>query len=85
MAGVVPQRKRLISIFTFLLALNVAAWILLFLEAQRYPTLLGLATIAYGFGLRHAVDPDHIAAIDNVTRKLMQDGNGLLGSASFSH
>ena len=27
-----------------------------------------------GFGLRHAVDADHIAAIDNVTRKLMQDG-----------
>ncbi|CAB3809991.1 High-affinity nickel transport protein [Paraburkholderia fynbosensis] len=29
--------------------------------------------LAYGFGLRHAVDADHIAAIDNVTRKLMQE------------
>jgi nickel/cobalt transporter (NiCoT) family protein len=36
--------------------------------------LLGTALLAYGFGLRHAVDADHIAAIDNVTRKLMQDG-----------
>jgi nickel/cobalt transporter (NiCoT) family protein len=36
--------------------------------------LLATALIAYGFGLRHAVDADHIAAIDNVTRKLMQQG-----------
>jgi high-affinity nickel-transport protein len=36
--------------------------------------LLGTALLAYGFGLRHAVDADHIAAIDNVTRKLMQEG-----------
>jgi nickel/cobalt transporter (NiCoT) family protein len=36
--------------------------------------LLGTAVLAYTFGLRHAIDADHIAAIDNVTRKLMQDG-----------
>ena len=36
--------------------------------------LIGTALLAYTFGLRHAVDADHIAAIDNVTRKLMQDG-----------
>ncbi|MGO7251909.1 HoxN/HupN/NixA family nickel/cobalt transporter, partial [Rhizobium brockwellii] len=34
----------------------------------------GTALLAYSLGLRHAVDADHIAAIDNVTRKLMQDG-----------
>jgi high-affinity nickel-transport protein len=67
-------RRRLIIIYAGLLLFNVATWALLFVEAQRYATLLGLAAIAYGFGLRHAVDPDHIAAIDNVTRKLMQDG-----------
>ena len=39
-----------------------------------YPVLLGTAVLAYSFGLRHAVDADHIAAIDNVTRKLMQEG-----------
>jgi high-affinity nickel-transport protein len=38
------------------------------------PVLLGTAVLAYTFGLRHAVDADHIAAIDDVTRKLMQDG-----------
>ena len=35
---------------------------------------MGTALLAYTFGLRHAVDADHIAAIDNVTRKLMQEG-----------
>lgn len=35
---------------------------------------MGMAILAYSFGLRHAVDADHIVAIDNVTRKLMQQG-----------
>ena len=35
--------------------------------------LAGLGIITYTFGLRHAVDADHIAAIDNTTRKLIQD------------
>jgi high-affinity nickel-transport protein len=76
-------RRRLIVIYTFLVTFNIVAWLLLIAEAQRYPTLLGLATIAYGFGLRHAVDPDHIAAIDNVTRKLMQDGKRPVGVGFF--
>ena len=41
---------------------------------HSYPLLLGTAVLAYSFGLRYAVDADHIAAIDNVTRKLMQEG-----------
>lgn len=36
--------------------------------------LAGLGLVAYIFGLRHGVDADHIAAIDNTTRKLMQEG-----------
>ena len=35
---------------------------------------IGTAVLAYVLGLRHAVDADHIAAIDNVVRKLMQEG-----------
>jgi high-affinity nickel-transport protein len=34
---------------------------------------IGVGVLAYTFGLRHAFDPDHIAAIDNTTRKLMSD------------
>jgi len=45
----------------------------------RYPILLPTAFLAYSFGLRHAVDAAHIAAIDNTTRELMQDGERPVG------
>ncbi len=67
-------RGRIIGIYTILLAFNVGAWLWASIAFHRYPVLLGTALLAYSFGLRHAVDADHIAAIDNVTRKLMQDG-----------
>ena len=62
-----------------LAVLNVGTWIVVLIAATKYPLLLGLGITAYGFGLRHAVDPDHIAAIDNTTRKLMQDGKRPVG------
>jgi nickel/cobalt transporter (NiCoT) family protein len=52
----------------------VLAWVWALIAFRDYPLLLGTAFLAYAFGLRHAVDADHIAAIDNVTRKLMQEG-----------
>jgi len=44
------------------------------LMGRSYALLAGLGLVAYVFGLRHGLDADHIAAIDNTTRKLMQDG-----------
>ncbi len=73
-SGSSGMRRRTIGIYALLVVANAAAWIWAFVLFQEQPILLGTALIAYGFGLRHAVDPDHIAAIDNVTRKLMQDG-----------
>ena len=67
-------RARLIFIFCVLAALNVGAWIWAVVAFHDRPGLLIIALTIYGLGLRHAVDADHIAAIDNVTRKLMQDG-----------
>jgi high-affinity nickel-transport protein len=67
-------RGRIIAIYCLLLAFNVGAWLWAFIAFRHYPVLLGTALLAYSFGLRHAVDADHIAAIDNVTRKLMQEG-----------
>jgi nickel/cobalt transporter (NiCoT) family protein len=67
-------RRRILLIYAFLIALNVAAWGLALALFWSYPTALSLCFLAYGLGLRHAVDADHIAAIDNVTRKLMQQG-----------
>jgi high-affinity nickel-transport protein len=67
-------RGKVIAIYSLLLAMNVAAWLWAIVAFRHYPVLLGTAFLAYSFGLRHAVDADHIAAIDNVTRKLMQEG-----------
>lgn len=67
-------RRKVIGIYALLIAFNIAAWAVAFLGfSVQYPTLLGVALLAYTFGLRHSVDADHISAIDNVTRKLMQE------------
>jgi nickel/cobalt transporter (NiCoT) family protein len=67
-------RPKVIGLYIVLIAANLLAWAWAFAAFHGYPVLLATALIAYGFGLRHAVDADHIAAIDNVTRKLMQEG-----------
>nr|WP_183265699.1 HoxN/HupN/NixA family nickel/cobalt transporter [Acidocella aromatica] len=61
-------------------AANLAVWALAAAVFRYFPVLLGTAFLAYSFGLRHAVDADHIAAIDNVTRKLMQQGRRPIGA-----
>src|ERR1700688_634587 len=65
---------KLAGIYGLLIAANVLAWVWALIAFRDYPVLVGTAFLAYAFGLRHAVDADHIAAIDNVTRKLMQEG-----------
>jgi high-affinity nickel-transport protein len=72
--GAADIRPRIMAIVTVLVVGNLAAWACALLAFHHYPVLLGTALLAYSFGLRHAVDADHIAAIDNVTRKLMADG-----------
>jgi high-affinity nickel-transport protein len=67
-------RAKVAVICAGLLAANIVCWIWALTAFRQYPVLLGTALLAYTFGLRHAVDADHIAAIDNVTRKLMQAG-----------
>src|ERR1700724_1187068 len=67
-------RGRIVAIYAILIVANLAAWIWSFVAFADQPVLLGTAVLAYSLGLRHAIDPDHIAAIDNVTRKLMQEG-----------
>src|SRR5437764_10258023 len=66
-------RFKVIAIYSFLVSFNVLVWVLAFIAFGRSPALLLLALTAYTFGLRHAFDADHISAIDNVTRKLMQE------------
>ena len=66
-------RSKLFGIYGLLIAINVGAWLWALVAFHEHPVLLGTALLAYSFGLRHAVDADHIAAIDNATRKLMQE------------
>lgn len=72
--GAADARGKIVGLYLALIAANVAAWVWAFVAFHNYPALLGTGFLAYSFGLRHAVDADHIAAIDNVTRKLMQEG-----------
>ena len=85
MSEVVPGnfRDRVIAVYTLLGAINIGAWLWAFVAFHDQPLLLGTAFLAYSFGLRHAVDADHIAAIDNVTRKLMQEGQRPVGIGLF--
>jgi nickel/cobalt transporter (NiCoT) family protein len=65
------------------LALHLAGWGLFVYYSQHDPALAGLGTLAYTFGLRHAFDADHIAAIDNTTRKFLAEGKRSLGVGFF--
>jgi nickel/cobalt transporter (NiCoT) family protein len=76
-------RAKTIGVYALLFAANIAAWIWAMVAFRDFPVLLGTATLAYSFGLRHAFDADHIAAIDNVTRKLMQEGRRPVGVGLF--
>src|SRR5438132_3045586 len=67
-------RGKIVGIYSLLIAANVAIWVWALIAFNEHPLLLGTVFLAYSLGLRHAVDADHIAAIDNVTRKLMQEG-----------
>lgn len=77
------ELTRLAGIYFLLAAFNVLVWVWVFAAFADRPTLLGTALLAYIFGLRHAVDADHIAAIDNVVRKLMQENKRPLSVGLF--
>src|SRR6202163_3790098 len=77
------ERGRLAAFFGGVGALHIAGWGLLLFYGLGHPTILALGGLAYTFGLRHAFDADHIAAIDNTTRKLLRDGRKPVGVGFF--
>ena len=81
--GDASLRSRLIGVYALLIGANVFVWVWALAVLHDHPVVLGTAFLAYTFGLRHAVDADHIAAIDNVTRKLMQHGQRPVGVGLF--
>ncbi len=68
------QRAKVGAIYVVLVAANALVWTWALIALAGRPTLIGTALLAYVLGLRHAIDADHIAAIDNVVRKLMAEG-----------
>src|SRR5260221_5232659 len=77
------QRVRLAGFTGGVALLHVVGWGLLLTYGIGHPAFLGLGGLAYTFGLRHAFDADHISAIDNTTRKLLQQGKKPLGVGFF--
>ena len=63
-----------VVLFACIVLANLIAWAWAFALFANRPAILATALLAWVFGLRHAVDADHIAAIDNAVRKLMQAG-----------
>ncbi len=73
--GLSPRERLLVLlIYLGIASITLAGFIASNSVGQSYVLLAGLGLVAYVFGLRHGVDADHIAAIDNTTRKLMQEG-----------
>ncbi|HEX8965038.1 MAG TPA: HoxN/HupN/NixA family nickel/cobalt transporter [Patescibacteria group bacterium] len=67
-------RKNILILITFLVVFICIVSILTIYFSKIYPLIIGLIILSFGLGLRHAVDADHIAAIDNTTRKFMHEG-----------
>src|SRR6516162_8966516 len=80
--GLTPQEwTRAGAMVAVVIGLNVAGWVLLAAAVGGHYLItnteifgFGTGALAYTLGMRHAFDADHIAAIDNTTRKLVNDG-----------
>src|ERR1700704_4160773 len=81
---------RLAGLFGFVALLHLAGFGLFYYynsqakyhllgDGKGHLVFAGSAALAYGFGLRHAFDADHISAIDDTTRFLLQKGRRPLG------
>src|SRR5947209_7621274 len=68
------ERLRLGASYAVVGVIHLLGWGALLTNGVGHPAFIGLGGLAYTFGLRHAFDADHIAAIDNTTRKLLQQG-----------
>ena len=74
---------RLTILYAIIGGLHLAGWGVYLHYAADYPQLVGLGFVAYMFGLRHAFDADHIAAVDDTVRFMLQKGKQPLGVGFF--
>ncbi|EIS7446595.1 HoxN/HupN/NixA family nickel/cobalt transporter [Citrobacter sp. FDAARGOS_156] len=81
--SLIKKRPNLILLVVFLIGANIVAWLWALTAFSHNTSLLALSLIAWCYGLRHAVDADHIAAIDSATRKLMQQNKRALTTGAW--
>jgi high-affinity nickel-transport protein len=77
------ERVRLGGFYGAVAFIHLVGWGALLTYGAGHPAFLGLGGLAYTFGLRHAFDADHISAIDNTTRKLLQERKKPIGVGFF--
>jgi len=73
----------IVAIYSLILIANGASWLWAWASFADRPLAMSAAALAYILGLRHAVDADHIAAIDNVVRRLIQNGQKPIATGLF--
>ena len=70
---------RVSGLYAAVALLHLTGWGLFLYHSARHPSLLGLGFVAYMLGARHAFDADHIAAVDDTVRFLLQKKRRQLG------
>src|SRR3984893_10159681 len=78
-----PETLRLSGLYVLFGLFHLLGWGRYLHYASEFPALVGLGFAAYMFGLRHAFDADHIAAVDDTVRYLLQQGKRPLGVGFF--
>jgi nickel/cobalt transporter (NiCoT) family protein len=78
-----PEWKSIAGLYGVVGLLHALGWGLYLHYSNAYPALVGLGFAAYMFGLRHAFDADHIAAVDDTVRYMLQKGKKPLGVGFF--
>ncbi len=77
------ELMRIAALYGFVALLHVIGWGLYLHYTRLHPALVGLGLVAYMFGIRHAFDADHIAAVDDTVRLMLQKGKRALGVGFF--
>jgi nickel/cobalt transporter (NiCoT) family protein len=87
-AAMTPVERRRVSLmYSSILGLHLLGFAIfvIFVVPAHYKGLgIGISVLTYTLGLRHAFDADHLAAIDNCTRKVMNDRQGTGKPRPFS-
>ncbi|KAK4160394.1 high-affinity nickel-transport protein-domain-containing protein [Cladorrhinum sp. PSN259] len=71
------------KLISLLILINIATWTAAGILLRYFPKLISPCVLAYTLGLRHALDADHISAIDLMTRRLIASGQRPVSVGTF--